>query len=90
MQLKTKRDACLYVVSALADADLRNRILEIEDFIGLENYKMKSVDDFIKLLNKDLEPRDLSRVVCEFIELTIKNKIDVNCIDLMTLAEMAE
>ena len=90
MQLKTKRDACLYVISALADADLRNRILEIEDFIGLENYKMKSVDDFIKLLNKDLEPRDLSRVVCEFIELTIKNKIDVNCIDLMTLAEMAE
>lgn len=85
--IKTKRDACLYTISVLADADLRSKL---SDLPSAADYVVNSFTDFKNLLDKDLSPSDLTRIVCDFVESVIKGKIQVTCEDLMILAEMIE
>lgn len=88
INISSKRDACLAVISALADADLRSKLVEIPAL--KEKSSVNSFTDFKNLLDKDLDPIDLTKATCEFIEFASKGSIKVTCNDLMELAEMAE
>lgn len=87
INITNKRDACIYVVSALADADLRSKL---SDLPSAADYAVKSFTDFKNLLDKKLSPTDLTRVTLDFVESVIKGRIDITCNDLMSLAEMTE
>ena len=87
MMIKSKREACLYTISALMDADLRTKLSGIEN---PDKYSVNSFDEFKGLLDKDLSPSDLTHVTCDFVESAIKGKIKITCNDLMELAEMTE
>lgn len=85
MMIKSKREACLYTISALMDADLRTKLSGIEN---PDKYSVKSFEEFKGLLDKNLSPADLTHVTCDFVESAIKGKIEVTCRNLMELAEM--
>ena len=85
--IKSKRDACLYVISALMDADLRTKLSGIEN---PDKYSVNNFDEFKNLLDKDLSPSDLTHITCDFVESAIKGNIEVTCNELMELAKMAE
>lgn len=85
INITNKRDACIYVVSALADADLRSKL---SDLPSAADYAVKSFTDFKNLLDKELSTADLTRIVCDFVESVIKGRIEISCNDLMILAEM--
>lgn len=85
MILKTKKEACLYAISALMDADLRTKLSGIEN---PDKFSVNSFEEFKNLLDKDVSPLDLTHATCDFVESAIKGKIEVTCNDLMELAEM--
>ena len=85
--IKSKREACLYAISALMDADLRTKLSGIEN---PDKYSVNSFEEFKNLLDKDVSPTDLTHATCDFVESAIKGKIKVTCNDLMELAEMTE
>lgn len=85
--IKTKRDACLYTISALADADLRCKLSGLP---SPDKYSVRNFEDFKNLMDKKLSPTDLTRVTLDFVESVIKGRIATTCNDLMSLAEMTE
>lgn len=87
MILKTKKEACLYAISALMDADLRTKLSGIEN---PDKFSVNSFEEFKNLLDKNVSPTDLTHATCDFVESAIKGKIKVTCNDLMELAEMTE
>lgn len=87
MILKTKKEACLYAISALMDADLRAKLSGIEN---PDKFSVNSFEEFKNLLDKNVSPTDLTHATCDFVESAIKGKIEVTCNNLMELAEMTE
>ena len=87
MILKTKKEACLYAISALMDADLRTKLSGIEN---PDKFSVNSFEEFKNLLDKNVSPTDLTHATCDFVESAIKGKISVTCNNLMELAEMTE